>query len=78
MVVWYRLSNDPHSNIVSFFGFVTNDPEGLALVSSRFSRGSATKYLRDNPSAERESLVLGLFIVLFTGCLLNLYWLAVS
>ena len=58
MVVWYRLSSEPHPNIVSFFGFVTNDPEGLALVSSRFSRGSATKYLRDNPLAERESLVL--------------------
>ena len=58
MVVWYRLMGMPHRNIVSFFGFVTDDPGGIGLVSPRFSRGSTTRYIRENPLADRTSLVL--------------------
>lgn len=53
----YRLLNDTHDNIVSFFGFVADIVEGIGLVTSYFSRGNVTLYLQSHPSADRNSLV---------------------
>lgn len=55
--MWYRIMGRPHRNIISFFGYVTDDPRGLGLVSSQFSSGSATRYIGQNTTADREYLV---------------------
>ena len=57
MIVWYRLLNWRHRNIVPFFGFIRETNGGIGLVSTYFSGGNITAYLRLNPSSNRDSLV---------------------
>lgn len=57
MIVWYKLLDSPHQNLVDFYGFVENIEHGFGLVSPLFSRGNITEYLRRNPSANRAALV---------------------
>lgn len=57
MVIWYKLLNIPHANLVGFYGFVTDIEEGIGLVSPLFSEGSIIEYLGRNPLADRIALV---------------------
>ena len=53
VVIWKRLR---HPNIVSFIG-VTTDP--LQMVSEWMPGGTLTKYVENNPGANRIGLVSG-------------------
>jgi len=57
MLVWYQLLNLRHLNIVGFFGYVTDVPDGLGLVSSFYAQGNVTHYLSRSPAADKEALV---------------------
>lgn len=57
MIFWFRLTNIKHPNVVGFFGFVTDIPQGFGLVFPFFSNGSVGKYLTQYPKSDRPSLV---------------------
>lgn len=62
MTIWYKLLYTRHPNIVGFFGYITNIPDGFGLVSEYFSGGSIIKYLQGSPSADRVLLVSGTLV----------------